>query len=119
MNKISLTALARQHLKAARGAPNGRSAHTVYGGHEHLLRQTLIALTGGSVLDDHESPGEATLQVLRGRVRLTSPDASWEGSSGDHLTIPPVRHGLHAVDDSVVLLTVVKTIQPAAQPAQP
>lgn len=118
MNKISLTALARQHLKAAHDAPNGRSAHTVYGGHEHMLRQTLMALTAGSVLEDHESPGEATLQVLQGRVRLTSPEATWDGSSGDYLTIPPIRHGLHAVDDSVVLLTVAKAIQPAAQPAQ-
>lgn len=113
MNKISLTALARQHLKAAHDTPSGRSAHTVYGGHEHMLRQTLIALTAGSVLEDHESPGEATLQVLQGRVHLTTPDAKWEGSPGDHLTIPPIRHGLHAVDDSVVLLTVAKSNQPS------
>ena len=44
MNKISLTALAREHLEVARAASSGRSAHTVYGGHEHSLRQTLIAL---------------------------------------------------------------------------
>ncbi|HEX2283373.1 MAG TPA: LuxR family transcriptional regulator, partial [Mycobacterium sp.] len=70
MEKISLTALARQHLEAARSASSGRSAHTVYGGHEHSLRQTLMALTAGSSMDEHESPGEATLQVLQGRVRV-------------------------------------------------
>ena len=75
MNKTSLTALAREHLETARAASSGRSAHTVYGGHEHSLRQTLIALTAGSRLDEHDSPGEATLQVLHGRVSLTDQNA--------------------------------------------
>jgi quercetin dioxygenase-like cupin family protein len=108
MEKRSLTALGREHLTAAKAASNGRSAHTVYGGHEHTLRQTLLALTAGSALDEHDSPGEATLIVLQGRVQLTSPDASWDGSAGDHLTIPPTRHALNALEDSVVLLTVAK-----------
>ena len=108
MDKISLTALARQHLAAAQQASSGRSSHTIYGGHEHVLRQTLMALTAGSALDEHESPGEATLQVLSGRVRLTSATAEWDGAPGDHLVIPPARHGLQAVQDSVVLLTVAK-----------
>ena len=97
---------------AARAASSGRSAHTVYGGHEHALRQTLIALTAGSSLDDHESPGEATLQVLDGRVRVTNSTSGWEGSPGDHIVIPRTRHGLHALEDSVVLLTVVKPVGP-------
>ena len=82
MEKISLTALARQHLATARAASSGRSAHTIYGGHEHVLRQTLLALTAGSSLDEHESPGEATLQVLQGRVRLTNSQSGWDGAAG-------------------------------------
>lgn len=35
MDKISLTALAREQLAAAHRAASGRSAHTVYGGHQH------------------------------------------------------------------------------------
>jgi quercetin dioxygenase-like cupin family protein len=112
MEKISLTALARQHLETARAASSGRSAHTVYGGHEHSLRQTLIALTGGSELDQHDTNGEATLQVLHGRVRLTNSKANWEGSAGDHIVIPETRHGLEALEDSVVLLTVSKPVGP-------
>ena len=54
MEKMSLTALARQQLAAARTASAGRSAHTVYGGHEHNLRQTLIALVDGCRLHDRE-----------------------------------------------------------------
>ena len=112
MEKISLTALARQHLATARAASSGRSAHTVYGGHEHALRQTLLALTAGSSLDEHESPGEATLQVLQGRVRVTNSQSGWDGVPGDHIVIPRTRHGLHAIEDSVVLLTVVKPVGP-------
>jgi quercetin dioxygenase-like cupin family protein len=109
MEKISLIALARQHLALAHASSSGRSAHTVYGGHQYTLRQTLVALVAGSALDEHDSPGESTLQVLQGRVRLTSPDTSWDGAPGDHLAVPRTRHGLHAVADAVVLLTVAKT----------
>ena len=112
MEKISLTALAREHLEMARAANSGRSAHTVYGGHEHSLRQVLMALTAGNGLDDHESPGEATLQVLQGRVKLSTDEASWEGSAGDHLVVPSTRHALAALEDSVIVLTVVKKLGP-------
>lgn len=64
MEKRSLTALGREHLTAVKASSNGRSARTVYSGHEHSLRQTLLALTAGSALDEHDGPGEATLLVL-------------------------------------------------------
>ena len=108
MEKSSLTALARQQLAIAREASSGRGSHTVYGGHEHTLRQTVIALAAGKMLDEHENPGEATVHVLQGRVRLASASASWEGSPGDLLTVPSARHSLEALEDSVVLLTVAK-----------
>lgn len=106
MESHSLTRLADEHLNTARDAASGRSAVTVYGGQEHDMRQTLIALAAGSRLHEHDSPGEATLQVLVGKVRLTAGDESWEGGAGDYLLIPPQRHGLEAVTDAAVLLTV-------------
>ncbi|WP_081241430.1 cupin domain-containing protein [Streptomyces viridosporus] len=106
MQKLSLDALAREHLERAAAASSGRSAATVHGGHAHVLRQTLLALTTGTSLAEHENPGEATLQVLRGRVRLTSGDTAWEGRTGDLIVIPPARHALEALEDSAVLLTV-------------
>ncbi|ABH00852.1 conserved hypothetical protein (plasmid) [Rhodococcus jostii RHA1] len=45
MRTDSVTAIARHRLAPVRSVPSGRSADTVYGGHEHRLRRTLIALT--------------------------------------------------------------------------
>lgn len=108
MLATSLTELARDQLTIARESASGRSACTVFGGREHHLRQTLIAIVGGRALDDHESPGDATLQVLRGQVRLIGDTESLDGVSGDILPIPRVRHRLEAIEDSVVLLTVAQ-----------
>ncbi|CAM3221309.1 LuxR family transcriptional regulator [Mycobacterium intermedium] len=113
MESISLTGLASEKLAEARNSNSGRAAHTVHGGHAHELRQTLLALLGGHGLGEHESPGEATLQVLQGHVRLTAGDDSWDGKAGDYVAIPPVRHSLDALEDSVVILTVLKS-QPGA-----
>lgn len=108
MKKLSLEALARELLEKARETSAGRVAETVVGGHEQTLRQTLMALTSGAVMAEHENPGEATLQVLRGRVRLRSADTEWEGRGGDLLIVPPARHSIAADEDSALLLTVAK-----------
>jgi quercetin dioxygenase-like cupin family protein len=116
VQKDSLTALARTQLQAALSAHSGRSAKTVFGGHEHVLRQTMIALRAGEKLEEHDSPGDATVQVLHGRVVLAAGADSWVGAMGamgamgDLLRVPAVRHSLHAAHDSVVLLTVAKRI---------
>jgi quercetin dioxygenase-like cupin family protein len=108
MEKFSLDAIGREQAAKAAAASSGRSAHTVYGGHEHVLRQTVLALTAGSSQDEHENPGEATVHVLRGRVRLTAGGQSWEGRDGDLLIVPDASHSLRALEDSAVLLTVAK-----------
>jgi quercetin dioxygenase-like cupin family protein len=78
----------------------------VYGGHETTLRQTVIALVEGAQLAEHDNPGEATLQVVSGRVRLSAGDTSWEGRNGDLLVVPQRPHDLLALTDAVVLLSV-------------
>jgi quercetin dioxygenase-like cupin family protein len=110
MDSTSLLELAETELEVARRAPSARSARTIHGGHDRALRETVIALLAGHELAEHESPGEATLQVLRGRVRLTSGAQAWEGAQGDHVIIPAARHALRALEDSAVLLTVVKPV---------
>lgn len=105
---MSLDALAREQAKQAAADSTGRSSTTVFGGHERVLRQTLIALAAGRTMAEHESPGDATLVVLRGRVRLVAEGDAWDGRSGDLLVLPEVRHSLEAIEDAVVLLTVAK-----------
>ena len=109
MNKLSLDAIAREQIERAKDASSGRSSSTVFGGHEQVLRQTVVALREGSSLTEHNSPGEATIIVLSGRVRLSAGSTSWEGRKGDLLVIPPERHSLEALKDTVIVLTTAKT----------
>lgn len=83
-----MTTLITQQLDAARSASNRRSAATIYGGHGRTLRQTLMALRAGERLDEHEKPGEATVQVLHGRVRMAANGTTCDGAVGDLLVVP-------------------------------
>ena len=109
MQKISLDALARQQIAAAVAAPSGRAADTVFGGHEKVLRQTVMAFRAGTQLSEHLNPGEATVFVLRGCVRLQAGKESWQGKAGDLLIVPDGLHSLEAEEDSAILMTVGKT----------
>ena len=40
----------------------------------------MVGMIKGAELREHNNPGEATLHVLRGRVRLTSEGNAWEGA---------------------------------------
>lgn len=102
---------ALRELRAkAQGAASGRAAHKLTGGPDSHLTQTIIAMTAGTSLSEHENPGEATLLVLEGTVRLRSGDDAWEGRNGDLLSIPDARHSLEALLDSAILLTAVKRV---------
>ncbi|MCX4967761.1 MULTISPECIES: cupin [unclassified Streptomyces] len=100
-----LNALADEHLAAARESAHGRSAHLLL--QQPPLRQSVIALTSGTALDEHNAPPAASLQVLRGSVRLTAGSGDVELTAGTLHAIPQERHGLLALADAVVLLTAV------------
>lgn len=110
MQKLSLDALARELLDRATSAAGGRAAQTVVGGHEKVLRQTVIAMIKNAALTEHANPGEASVHVLRGRVLLTAGEQTWEGRDGDLLIVPNAPHSLQALQDSAVLLTVAKRL---------
>jgi quercetin dioxygenase-like cupin family protein len=112
MEKWSLTALADGLLSQTLTASSRRGIRTVAGGRPHLPYQTMIALARGQRLDEHDNPGEATLQVLRGRVRVTAGDDTTDGCPGQLLIVPGVRHTVTALEDAVVLLTVAERPTP-------
>ncbi|KAA0925190.1 MULTISPECIES: cupin domain-containing protein [Rhodococcus] len=107
MKKVPLDALVGTQIAAATAASSRRAAVAVYGGHDHALRQTLIALAAGAELSEHNNPGEATVHVLSGRVELVSGSNVWCGMSGDFLIVPEAPHSLRAMTDAAVLLTTV------------
>ncbi|WP_030548208.1 hypothetical protein [Streptomyces albus] len=107
MDKLSLRAAAEDQLGAAYREEGGRAAVTVFPGRGRRLRQTVIALRGGAGPTEHDSPGEATVLVLTGRVRVsTGPGDVTEGTNGDLILLPETRHELEVLEDSVLLLSV-------------
>jgi hypothetical protein len=53
------------------------------------LRLTVMALAQGEQQHEHEPRGEATLQVLHGRIRVLADGESWDAGAGDlqHLAL--------------------------------
>ncbi len=108
MTKVALTALVRDLLALARESDSGRSATTVHGGHDRSLRQTVMALRQGEHIHEHEHPGEVTVHVLHGRVRLVAGPDSWDALPGDLLVMPERRHRVEAVQDCAFLFTTAR-----------
>lgn len=106
MELDNLPTLAQELLATAREASSGRAAKSIRSGRDVSLRQTVMALRHGHGLDDHVAPGEATLQVLEGRVRLRWEEQAVELGAGDWIDLPDARHALDAETDAVILLTV-------------
>ncbi|WP_029288526.1 cupin [Cellulomonas sp. HZM] len=102
-----LTEAVRTQLEAARASAHGRDAQLV--AHDGVLRQTVLALTAGSELGEHNSPHAASLQVLTGRVRVTGLDES-EVAAGHLVVLTHERHAVLALEDSVFLLTTVTSL---------
>ncbi len=103
---VTLAALGEEVLAQARQVDAGRSARTLIPGAGAPLTQTVMALTAGSRLHEHRAPGPATIQVLRGEVRLGAGGVDLALSAGQWAPIPDEVHDLVAVSDAALLLTV-------------
>jgi quercetin dioxygenase-like cupin family protein len=106
MSATSLDTIGHDQLEEARRSTNGRASKTLH--HGHRLHQTLLALTAGTRLAEHQSPGDATVQCLRGRVVLNSGSDSVAVPAGMLVDVPSRRHDLVAEEDSLVVLTVAR-----------
>ncbi|MEV6983980.1 hypothetical protein AB0M95_22355 [Sphaerisporangium sp. NPDC051017] len=109
MQKFSLVAVGRLQMNRAADSSGGHAADTVVGGHERVLRQTVIALVRGAKMKDFENPGEGSFHVLQGRIRVSARGTSWDVLAGDLLELPESRQSVEALEDSVLLFTVAKT----------
>lgn len=106
----NLNELAESHLAAALKDDRGRSADMV--AHDGPLRQTVIALKEGVRMAEHNSPPAASLQVLKGSVRVDLDNESQgEFGEGELWILTHERHSVLALRDAVFLLTTV-TSQP-------
>lgn len=103
-----LGALVDDLLTKAAGARSGRATEALHAAPRGILTQVVLAIMAGQALSEHENPGEAFLQVLRGRVRLTAGDEAWDLGEGALLAIPQRRHALHALEDAAVVLTMAR-----------
>ncbi len=103
---VDLAQLGEEVLQAARDSSAGRSARALLRGPGAGLTQTMLALTAGQRLDEHESPGVATLHVLQGRIDLLAGGQTYPLSAGQWRPIPAMRHSVESHDDAVVLLSV-------------
>ena len=106
MTTHSLDALARGLIADAATRPERRSIGAL--AKAGRLTQLGLGFTAGGILPDHENPGDATLLVLRGEVRLSWGDEHWDGGPGDLCVIPQERHELLARTDAFCLLSFVR-----------
>ncbi|MFC7375903.1 hypothetical protein ACFQS2_00620 [Brachybacterium sp. GCM10030267] len=104
---VALTDVTTKAIDEARAAENGRHAEILI--NDGLLRQTVIALTKGTVLPEHNSPPAASIQVLGGALRVTG-DEPVVLENGIIGALAHQRHSVEALEDSVFLLTAVVSV---------
>lgn len=107
---VDLVAAGEALLRAAREASSGRAAQQVFA--SPVLKGVLLGLREGAALAEHNAPPAATLQCLKGRARLWAAGREWILESGGYAAVPPERHGVDALSDCVMLLTVAAGTAP-------
>ena len=89
----------------AAASPSGRAAKTLV--KQGAQRITLVALRRGAALPAHRVAGAVSVQTLRGLAKLGIEGEALELSAGSLVAFGPgVAHGVSAVEDSSLLITV-------------
>ena len=93
-------------LRAEAGASaNGHRQITVL--HQGPVRLVLFAFAAGGRMPEHRAPGWVTIQVLRGVLRVRTPDAQHALAEGQILALAPnVPHDVEAGEEADMLLGV-------------
>src|SRR5699024_4031374 len=93
-----------QAMNQPRTAQNGRHAELLV--NDGPLRQSVIALRRGERLPEHNSPPAASIQVVRGSLRVTGQEEA-ELRAGDLEALTHFRHAVEALADRACVLTSV------------
>lgn len=84
---------------------SGRNARTLL--KSGPLRVTLVVLSPGGELAEHEAAGPITVQVVEGRIRFRTSDEEHDLGPGQLLSAGPgIRHHVSSEDGASFLLTV-------------
>lgn len=79
---------------------------------EGALRVTQVMLRKGSLLGSHQIASPVSIQVLRGRLRLTTADGEQQLEPGDLVVLDAgVAHAAEALNDCTLLITMAMQMQ--------
>ena len=97
-------ALRTLRAEAGPGA-NGHQQITLL--HHGPVRLVLFAFAAGGRMPEHRAPGWVTIHVLRGALRVRTPDAQHALGEGQILALAPdVPHDVDAAEETDMLLGV-------------
>jgi len=67
-----------------------------------------IVLPAGKGIPNHNAPGPITIQCVSGKIAITAMDSTQELNYNQLIHLKPGEpHSLKAVEDSIVLLTII------------
>lgn len=70
---------------------------------------TLFAFDKDESLTEHTSPYEALVQIVKGKMTITIGGKPFQVEEGEIILLPPnIPHGLVALDQTIMLLTMIK-----------
>jgi quercetin dioxygenase-like cupin family protein len=84
---------------------SGHSARTLF--KKHDFRIVLITMEAAARMKEHHADGTISIQVLKGRIRVTIHGKPHELSVGTLFTLAgSIRHDVEALSESAFLLTI-------------
>ena len=99
---VALTPIITRSIDAARGSGTGFHSEGVV--RRATLQQTILSLTEGTQLTEHESEVPASIYVLHGAIRVEAPEP-FVIQQGELHELPELRRKVVAVEDTVLLLS--------------
>jgi hypothetical protein len=103
---VALTPIITRSIDAARGSGTGFHSEGVV--RRGTLQQTILSLTEGTRLTEHESEVPASIYVLHGAIRVEAPEP-FVIQQGELHELPELRREVVAVQETVLLLSAAVT----------